>query len=242
MYCAIHLMFSGRAARVSASVARVPWPEMEPSPDPYRGYEPVHPRSGFRDLLRKIFAPIIALVGLAAKFGFVFFKFFALFVAVGGYALLWGWQFAVGLVGLILVHEMGHYIEAKRLGLSPSLPMFIPFFGAFVAFRNTDPWRHARVALAGPLLGGVGAAGALLIGEATDSRVLQALAYTGFLLNLINMIPVGILDGGAIWRSTRLLWHGGGRNKAYVIGTATAAVAVLLVVGMVAAHVPQNRL
>src|SRR3954465_3568070 len=215
---------------------------MEPSPDPYRGYEPVHPRSGFRDLLRKIFAPIIALVGLAAKFGFVFFKFFALFVAVGGYALLWGWQFAVGLVALILIHEMGHYIEARRLGLSPALPMFIPFLGAYVAFKNTDPWRHARVALAGPALGGRGAAGFLLIGEAKDSRVLQALAYTGFLLNLINMIPVGILDGGAILRSTRLLWHGGGRNKAWVIGTAAVAVVALLVFGMYAAHVPQDRL
>jgi Zn-dependent protease len=216
---------------------------MEPTPEPeYRSYEPIHPRSGFRDLLRKIFAPIIALIGLAAKFGFVFFKFFALFVAVGGYALLFGWQFGVGLVLLILVHELGHYIEAKRLGLSPQLPMFIPFLGAYVAFKNTDPWRHARVALAGPLLGGVGAGATLLWAEAVDSNVLRALAYTGFLLNLINMIPIGILDGGAIWRSIQLLRHGGGRDKAYIIGALSVAVAALLVLGMYSAHIPQNRL
>jgi Zn-dependent protease len=216
---------------------------IEPTPDPeYRGYEPVHPRSGFRDLLRKIWAPIAALLGILAKFSFVFFKFFALFVAVGGYALLWGWQFGVGLVALILVHELGHYIEARRLGLSPQLPMFIPFLGAYVAFKNTDPWRHARVAVAGPLLGGVGAAVVLAIGRATGSQVLQALAYTGFLLNLINMIPIGILDGGAIWRSWQLLRHGGGRDKALVIGTVSIAVVALLALGMYSAHVPQNRL
>jgi Zn-dependent protease len=217
---------------------------MEPSPDPapFRDYEPIQPRSGLRDLLRKVWGPVAALGAAALKFGFVFVKFFSIFIAVGGYALIWGWKFAIGFVALIFVHEMGHWIEAKRLGLNPSLPMFIPFLGAYVAFKNTDPWRHARVALAGPLLGGVGAAGTLLLGSQLDSDLLRALAYVGFLLNLVNMIPIGILDGGAIYRSTKLLWRGGGQNKALAIGFATALVAAGLVLGMIVSHVAQNRL
>ena len=92
-----------------------------PEPDPFRGYEPIQPRSGLRDLARKIWAPIAALLGAALKFGFVFIKFAALFVAVGGYALIWGWRFGVGVVVLILAHEMGHCIVARQMGLKPGV-------------------------------------------------------------------------------------------------------------------------
>ena len=130
---------------------------MEPLPEP-REYEPIHPRgTDWRGLLRRIWAPIAAVVGVAIKFGVVFAKFASIFVAVGGYALLWGWQFGVGIVLLILVHELGHYIEARRLGFSPALPVFIPFLGAYVAIRDAslNPWQHAKIALAGPMLGGL---------------------------------------------------------------------------------------
>ena len=101
---------------------------------------------------------------------------------------------------LIAVHELGHYIEATRQGLQPSLPVFIPFLGAYVAMKNApfDPWRNLLVSAAGPFLGGIGALGVWVAGEATDSRLLVALAYTGFLLNLFNLIPVRPLDGGFI--------------------------------------------
>ena len=73
-----------------------------------------------------------------------------------------GLAFGVGFVLLILVDELGHYIEARRVGLNPQLPVFIPFLGAYVALRNVrfDPWVNARVSLAGPVAGGIAAAGA----------------------------------------------------------------------------------
>ena len=43
---------------------------------------------------------------------------------------------ALGFVLLILVHELGHYVEARRQGLNPQIPVFIPFLGAYVALRN----------------------------------------------------------------------------------------------------------
>jgi Zn-dependent protease len=72
--------------------------------------------------------------------------------------------------------------------------------------------------------------------------VLHALAYTGFMLNLINMIPVSILDGGAVFRAARFLWHGGGRNKALAIYGLYALTAVALILGMRAAYIVQHRL
>ena len=219
---------------------------MEQLPGDLREYEPIQPGGGtdWRGLLRRIWAPIAVVIGVALKFGFVFLKFFGIFVAVGGYALLWGWRFGVGVVVLILAHEMGHFIEAKRQGLNPALPVFIPFFGAYVAIRDAriSPWQHAQVALAGPFAGGLGALAVLLVGESDGSRLLQALAYFGFMLNLINLIPVAFLDGGHIARSIGYLRRGGAPGRALVIGAVYGGLALALAIGMMAAHVPQTRL
>lgn len=215
------------------------------TPEELRGYEPIHP-TGFdwRGALRKLWAPIAVAVGLAIKFGGATLKFGSIFLAVGGYALIWGWRFAVGFVLLILAHELGHFVEAKRRGLDPALPVFIPFLGAYVAIRNAriGPWPHAMVSLAGPVLGGVAAVGTWAAGAALDSDLLRALAYTGFLLNLFNLIPIGILDGGQIARSYGYLKRGGARGQAYALLGLTVAVVLLLVAGMLGAHVAQDRL
>jgi Zn-dependent protease len=204
-----------------------------------------------RSLLGRIVAPLVVVITALAKFGFAIFKFFGIFLAVGGYALIWGWWFAVGFVLLILVHELGHYIEARREGLDPQLPVFLPFLGAYVALRNMrfDPWVNAKVSLAGPVTGGVGAFGCLVAAESLDSDLLRALAYTGFLLNLFNMLPVGILDGGHVLRSWRILRAGGGaptpaaaRKRANLVAAASILTVAALVAGMVLAHVPQDRL
>jgi hypothetical protein len=104
-----------------------------------RDYDPIQPRSGFRELLRKIWAPILALLGLLAKLGSLA-KFGAVFVAFGGYALIWGWKFALGVIVLIFLHEMGHFIEAWRERLNPSWPVFIPFLGAYVRYTGGNAW------------------------------------------------------------------------------------------------------
>jgi len=226
-------------------------PEHEPVTAPEPATLPSEHHRDRRSLLGKLLAPLVVLAGIAIKFGAFVLKFFGIFLAVGGYALIWGWRFAVGLVLLILAHELGHYVEAKRVGLDPQLPVFIPFVGAYVALRNMrfDPWVNARVSLAGPLVGGAAAAGCLAVAETIDSDLWRALAYAGFLLNLINLAPIAFLDGGHILRSWRVLRAGGGRRSptearrmAAVVAVASLATAAALVLGMVAAHVPQDRL
>ena len=213
---------------------------MEPYAD--RDYEPIQPRgTNWRGIARKIFAPVLFLVGLLAKLGSLA-KFGAVFIAFGGYALIWGWRFALGVIVLIFLHELGHFLEARREHLSPDWPVFIPFLGAYVKHTRGNPWQTARVAIAGPILGGVAALGFYIAARANGSSLLLALAYFGFFLNLINLLPFSILDGASVWRSTRWLWVGGGREKAWISGMLFAATAVLLALGAYVAYLPQHRL
>src|SRR5262245_110998 len=204
--------------------------------------QPIEPGgTDWRGLMKKLATPFVLLFGILVKLGSLA-KFGAVFVAFGGYALIWGWRFALGIVVLIFIHEMGHWIEAKREGLNPSWPVFIPFLGAYVKHTVGRPWQTARVAIAGPIVGGIGALAFYVVGQADGSDLLIALAYFGFVLNLFNLLPFGILDGGAVWRSTRWLWYGGGRDKAIVAGVLYAGTALLLAIGAFEAYLPQHRL
>jgi Zn-dependent protease len=119
-------------------------------------------------------------------------------VSVAAYSLIWGWQFALGFVLLLLVHEMGHVIQLRREGVPASAPLFIPFLGAVVGMKQApkDAAVEARVGLAGPVLGSLGCLVPLALYEETGNNLFRALAFTGFFLNLINLLPVLPLDGG----------------------------------------------
>jgi len=186
--------------------------------DELRDYEPIQPTSRSRELLRRLLAPIVALGALLSKFGSalgVLFKLKILttsgsmLVSVAAYSWIWGWRFAVGFVLLLLVHEMGHVLELRRQGVPASAPLFIPFLGAVVGMRHLpdNAWKEARVALAGPLLGSLGAAAVWVAATGLDSNLLRALAFTGFFLNLFNLVPLVPLDGGrAVAAVSPLFW------------------------------------
>ena len=205
-------------------------------------YNPIRTGPNWRARLRALVGPLVAAAVALAKFSFVLVKFGSIFIAVGGYALIWGWKFGIGFVALLLLHELGHYIEAKREGLNPKLPVFVPFLGAYVRYTRGHPWQTAKIAIAGPIFGGLASLVFYAVGIAIDSTLMEALAYFGFLLNLINLIPVGILDGGAVWRSAGWLRRGGGARYAAIAYTLYFATAGALVIGMIASHVEQHRL
>jgi Zn-dependent protease len=159
-----------------------------------------------RSLLRRLAAPL--LIGLYAlwRVGKWFLLIVpkakvlttsaSMLVSVGAYALIWGWKFAVGFVALLFVHEMGHYIQLRREGVRPSGMVFIPFLGAAVATRSLggSALAEARVGLAGPILGSLGCA--LLLPLTAGDDFWRALVFTGFFINLINLVPVVPFDGG----------------------------------------------
>ena len=133
-------------------------------------------------------------------------------VSLAAYALLWGWPFAAGFIALLFVHEMGHVIALRREGLKASAPMFIPFLGAVIAARSLgdNATAEARVGLAGPILGSIGAAVCVLVWHATGNDLWRALAFTGFFLNLFNLLPVVPLDGGrAMAAMAPVMWFAG---------------------------------
>jgi Zn-dependent protease len=210
--------------------------------DDFRDYKPIHPGGrDWRATFRRAVGPLIAGAVALAKWSFLLLKFGSIFIAVGAYALFFGWGFGIGIVVLLLLHELGHYIEARREGLSPKLPVFVPFLGAYVRYTRGNPWQTARIAIAGPILGGIASLGCYLIGRSQGSDLFLALGYFGFFINLINLIPVGILDGGAVWRSAKLLRVSGGREKATIAYVLYFGTAIALIIGMVASYVPRHR-
>jgi Zn-dependent protease len=122
----------------------------------------------------------------------------SMLVSVAAYSLIWGWKFAIGFVVLLFVHEMGHVIALRREGVQASAPLFIPFLGALVWAKSLggNALAEARVGLAGPILGTIGAAACLPVAWLTGADMWTALAFTGFFLNLFNLLPVTPLDGG----------------------------------------------
>ncbi len=204
-------------------------------PDPFG--EPRARRAPVRNLRKRIGSALAALAALFAKF-FAAIKGVLILlpkvkllttagtalVSVAAYSLFWGWTFALGFVVLLFVHEMGHVFQLRREGIKASAPMFVPFLGAAVMMKSMpdDALAEARVGLAGPVLGTIGAGVCFAIAEATNSDMLRALAYIGFFLNLINLIPVVPFDGGrAMAAMAPWLWFVG-------LG---ALVALLLLVG-----------
>jgi Zn-dependent protease len=172
---------------------------------------PIHPGSGRRFGLRSIGTALGAAGLLLLKFGAklkalllllpkikIFTTSATMLVSVAAYSLIWGWKFAVGFVLLLLVHEMGHVIQLRREGLEASAPMFIPFMGAVIWAKSlgNNALAEARVGLAGPILGSLGAAALIPVADATGNDLFTALAFTGFFLNLFNLLPVVPLDGG----------------------------------------------
>jgi Zn-dependent protease len=135
-----------------------------------------------------------------AKFGPALKSAAFMLVSVGAYALLFGWRYALGFVLLLFMHEMGHYIAARRLGMNVGLPTFIPFVGAWIELKDRplSVQQEAHIAFAGPFAGTLAAAAVLGLALHERSTLLLALAYAGFFLNLFNLIPISPFDGGRI--------------------------------------------
>jgi Zn-dependent protease len=179
-------------------------------PVPPGDEQPPHapaPKTGLRKALGPLFGVLVVIAKFAAKLKAVLLLLpklkllttsASMLVSIAAYALIWGWQFAVGFVALLFVHEMGHVIQMRREGVPISGMLFIPFLGAAVGARSMggNALAEARIGLAGPVLGTLGAAALIPVAHATDNDLFRALAFTGFFLNLFNLIPLVPFDGG----------------------------------------------
>ncbi|MFC7073634.1 site-2 protease family protein [Halovenus rubra] len=161
------------------------------------------------------------------------------------------WPFVVAIMGVLGVHELGHYVMSRYHGVDASLPYFIPVptiigsLGAVIKIKGRIPNRKALfdIGVAGPLAGLIAtfivtaiglhldplavqepaqAAGdepvvlfnhpplleliARVVGASgqLENRVVHPVVFggwVGMLVTLLNMLPVGQLDGGHIVRA-----------------------------------------
>lgn len=186
-------------------------PPYVPPPGPPGGELPLRvdpPKPTWADRLKKTLGPVGAVIVVVGKFFAPILKFLPLILKTGGtmlisiwvYTQIWGWKFAAGFVLLIFIHECGHLIVAKKFGLKVSAPMFIPFMGAVIALKDAprNAWMEACVGIGGPLLGALGAGACYALFWPTQNPLFLAVAYSGFFLNLFNLVPLWQLDGGRI--------------------------------------------
>lgn len=187
----------------------------------------VHPDTGIPTSARRtagwrrLLVPAVAILGVLSKAKGLLVPLKLLFkgpligpivsavVSIGAYAVAFGWQFGVGIVGMLFIHEMGHVLILRRYGVPATAPIFIPFLGAFIGMRQLprDAVMEAYVGLGGPVLGSLGALAAFGIYQVTDHPLWLVLAYLGVLLNLFNLLPIPPLDGGrAVAAISRWIW------------------------------------
>jgi Zn-dependent protease len=168
--------------------------------------------------------------------------FFSMFAYLGVYWGIYGWKLALGLVISIYIHEMGHVMELRRLGIAASAPLFIPGVGALVMLKQRveDPKVDARIGLAGPIWGlGAGVA-AFAVYTVTKAHIWLAISELTAFLNLFNLIPVWQLDGSrgfhALSRPER--W---GVVAAILVALLLTEQSLLFVVGAVAVFRAMQR-
>ncbi|KYD11501.1 site-2 protease family protein [Heyndrickxia sporothermodurans] len=153
-----------------------------------------------------ILSTIVVLLLGKFKFILVVFKFLKLhtlvsmFISLGAYALVFGWKFAVALVYLLFIHEMGHAYAAKKIKLSVSPAIFIPFMGAVIGLKEMPQSAKDEGFLAymGPLFGFIAFLPAIPLYLYTHEPFWALLIILGAIINLFNLIPITPLDGGRI--------------------------------------------
>ncbi len=190
--------------------------EYLPPPPAYTGTSDIPPQSpyhsnpslqrGNRGVMGWLTSGVLAAWAVL-KYGMLFlFKIpamttlLSLVISFGGYALFYGPWFAVALVTMILVHEMGHVLEIRRQGMHATAPVFIPFLGAAIFQRQhpVDALKQAQIGIAGPIAGTLGATAAFVLFNATQNPVFLLAAWIGFYINLFNLVPIWQLDGAWI--------------------------------------------
>lgn len=163
-------------------------------------------RQTFRQRVKQLFAPVLVAFAAGWKWILIILKLgplkvgLSMLISLFFYSMAFGWKFAAGFILLLFIHEMGHLIAARMVGLNVGLPVFIPFMGAVIALKEAprNAWIEAIVGIGGPILGSLGA---LVVASGyfiTGYPIFLALGYVGFLLNLFNLIPIVPLDGGRI--------------------------------------------
>jgi Zn-dependent protease len=133
----------------------------------------------------------------------------SLVLFIGAGAGRWSISYLVILLGVLFVHELGHYLAMRAFNYKNVKMFFIPFFGAAVSGQhyNVPGWKKVLVSLMGPVPGIV--LGVILggIGLLLHKPILVKIALVSMLLNGFNLLPVLPLDGGWVFHALLFSRH-----------------------------------
>ncbi len=146
------------------------------------------------------------------------------YLAAAGYAVL--------LLISVLLHEIGHAAVARLYGL-PVRSITITFLAGSTEITEPPqtPGREYGIAVVGPLvsllLGGLAAAGALLLPDGPVQVAMQLTALTNGAVAVFNLLPGLPLDGGRVLRAA--LWKlTGDPERAQVLAAQAGRVLALV--------------
>ena len=141
-------------------------------------------------------------------------------LTIAAYATKAPLPLVVGFTIIVLIHEIGHAVVIRAKGLRAGMMVFIPFVGGAVTLKDQprSAFDDAQIGLAGPIAGTFASLVVLQIYKWTDAPLYLAIATAGFAVNLLNLLPIGMLDGGRISAAvTKWMWVFGGGALIYKV-------------------------
>ena len=144
----------------------------------------------------------------------------SMLVTVLAYATKYRLGLVVGFVLITLIHEIGHAVVIRAKGLRAGFLVFIPFIGGAVTLKDQphSVYDDAQIGLAGPIAGTLASLLSLQIYKWTENPLYLLIAFVGFGINLLNLLPIGMLDGGRISAAvTKWMWVFGGGFLVYKV-------------------------
>lgn len=154
-------------------------------------------------------------------------------VTIAAYTTQFPLGVVTGFVVITLIHEIGHAVAIRMKGLRAGFMVFIPFIGGAVTMKGQPRtvFDDAMIGLAGPFLGTIATLGVLQIYKWTSDPLYLLIAFVGFGLNLFNLLPIGMLDGGRISAAiTKWMWVLGGGAIVYKVFDQPNPLTILIAV------------
>lgn len=154
-------------------------------------------------------------------------------VTIAAYATQAPIAVVIGFVVITLIHEIGHAIAIRAKGLRAGFMVFIPFIGGAVTLKDQPrtAYDDALIGLAGPFAGTIASLACLQVYKWFHDPLWLLVAFLGFGLNLLNLLPIGMLDGGRISAAiTKWMWVFGGAALVYKVWDQPNPLTIIILV------------
>lgn len=144
------------------------------------------------------------------------------------YSLIWNWQVAATICIGIGFHEYSHLWAAKKVGLATKGFYLIPFIGGMALVTEGFKTRRdqAFISIMGPIGGGLLALATIVAYMLTGNHMLGAASVWMVYINLFNLLPLSILDGGQLMDT---ITYSINRTVGFVFKTISTVVGMVII-------------